>query len=112
MKLGALPVHFATEEAAEALRADASLRVEEISVSAELFSELARALELPDYFGYNWDALDECLREVETEEPVVLLIRSAASRWQRAPEEMSMLVDVWLSAAAERRGDLHLVFVW
>lgn len=30
----------------------------------QLFQALNRGLELPDYFGNNWDALDECLRDL------------------------------------------------
>jgi RNAse (barnase) inhibitor barstar len=75
----------------------------------ELFDALASALALPDYFGRNWDALDECLRD--REEAVTLVVRNASARWERDPEELRMLIDVWLSAA-EGRDDLQLVFVW
>jgi hypothetical protein len=30
----------------------------------ELLSLLARQLSFPDYFGFNWDALDDCLRDL------------------------------------------------
>lgn len=112
MTPGKLTIHFATDEAAEALRADAAFHVSEIAGGPSLFGELAVALELPDYFGHNWDALDECLRELDVDRPLILLVRNAATRWRRAPEEMTTLVDVWISAAEDRGGDLHLVFVW
>ena len=35
-----------------------------LSHENELFQALNRGLQLPDYFGYNWDALDECLRDL------------------------------------------------
>lgn len=92
------PVHFTTV-APEGVELPAG----------NLFDALSEALALPDYFGHNWDALDECLRDLE--EPVTLIVRDAAARWERDPEELRMFIDVWLFAA-EARDDLQLVFVW
>ncbi|HYI09383.1 MAG TPA: barstar family protein [Thermoanaerobaculia bacterium] len=112
MILGELAVHFATEEAAEALLVDDTLRISELPLEAALFDGLAQALHFPDYFGSNWDAVEECLGDIETDERVVLLVHDAAKRWERDPKGMATLVGVWTSAATERGGDLHLVFVW
>jgi len=40
---------------------------------AEFLAAVGQALELPDYYGQNFDALEECLRGVGREAPAVLL---------------------------------------
>lgn len=114
MIAGELPVHFATPEAASALRAGAaSSLIREIrgwTSEDDLFRALSSALQLPDYFGHNWDALDECL--AETSEDVVLLVHDAANLWREAPSMAAMLVDVWLAAADTCESKIELVFVW
>lgn len=43
---------------------DATLQVgSDISTRHDLFERYAEGLSFPDYFGRNWDALDECLRD-------------------------------------------------
>ncbi|HKR63702.1 MAG TPA: barstar family protein [Thermoanaerobaculia bacterium] len=115
MRLGSLFVHFANEEHAEAIRVDPSLRVVEIGAAIrsqeDLFRELARVLEFPDYFGHNWGAVSECLEDVDTEQPLALLVHNSAALWNRMAEEMNTFVEVWMDVSASLGGDLHLIFV-
>jgi RNAse (barnase) inhibitor barstar len=74
----------------------------------DLFGALATALQFPEYFGQNWDAVADALSDVGE---VMLVVRDAGARWKESPDEMRALVDVWLDAAQDRN-DLELVFVW
>lgn len=82
-------------------------------VEAALLDAVAAALGFPLYFGRNWDALDECLRDLEGP-GVALAVEGAAELWARAPRAAGRLVESWLFAAGEQARDgvaLHLVFV-
>ena len=106
-----LSVHFATRAEAESLHANATLRVAEIAGASDkedLLRRIGIALEFPDYFGMNWDAFDECLRDISD---ATLIINDAAALWTSHPAEMITLVDIWAAAAASSEGDLDLVFV-
>ena len=49
-----------------------------ITSKPQLMRELVRLLPLPDYFGGNWDALDECFRDLlldDGRKPLCLLHR-------------------------------------
>jgi hypothetical protein len=96
----------------------------QVESDSDLFALLAETFRFPDYFGGNWDALDECLRDMPAE-GYVLLIHGSQQLWRRAPKTAGQLVESWL-CAAEHRGDVrksfgsppvapkpfHLVFVW
>ena len=80
---------------------------ESIRDREDLMTALATAMHFPDYFGRNWDAVDECLRD----HPGDLVIRNAADLWRRLPREAAALAEIVASAAAERE-PVSLVFVW
>lgn len=56
---------------------------------AELHEELKRKLSLPDYYGGNLDALNDCLGERAWREPVV--IRDAGAFLEIGPYALRLL---------------------
>lgn len=83
----------------------------------DLLRGLAEAMRFPDYFGMNWDAVIDCLRDLDDRIPAagyVLFVHDADILWQRNLKTMGDLVEVWLTAAEETAHDgvpLHLVFL-
>ncbi|MFM9844765.1 MAG: barstar family protein [Dongiaceae bacterium] len=88
-----------------------------IGSKGELMRALAAALKFPDYFGHNWDAVAECLRDLPDRTPgdgYVLFLLDGLNLWRAAPELAGALVETWLSAAEDAGHDdigLHLVFL-
>jgi len=64
---------------------------------AALLAALGWALEFPDYYGANWDALEECLADMSWRQgPIALHIGHADAL---APELLHILMDVFSEAA-------------
>ncbi len=117
-------VHFASVEDLDTVREELLHATnvfeagEEIHDQESLFRVLAATLRFPDWFGGNWDALTDGLREVEaagSRRGFVLIVHHARVLWRDAPECAGTLIETWLSVAEERRADeepFHLVFVW
>ena len=88
---------------------------------ASLFTEFARALDFPDYFGHNWDALEECLADLDwlPAKGYVLLVTDAQCVIPEEEEEYETLLEI-LSDAGEawskghtsdgRRAPFHVLF--
>ena len=72
------------------------LDVATIDAGGELFAAMARALAFPDWFGGNWDALEDCLSDLSWRrgDGHVLLIRNGP-----AGDTFGVLLDVLRSAA-------------
>ena len=114
-------VHF-TAELGDAEAGGAGTVVREVDAShlhkkEELLSAVAGALEFPGYFGGNWDALDECLRDLSwlPAPGYALVVRDAEHLWRDHARLAGGLVEAWLGAAegwTARETPFHLVFVW
>jgi RNAse (barnase) inhibitor barstar len=63
-----------------------------------MFAAFAEALAFPDYFGHNWDALEECLHDATL--PAGLCIDRAGIPESADPESWGILLDI-LAASAE-----------
>ena len=90
---------------------------DKILTREDLLRGIAGAMQFPDYFGMNWDAVIDCLRDLPDRHPAegyVLFLHAAERLWQQGTSWMGELVEVWLTAAEESAHDgvpLHLVFV-
>lgn len=99
------------EAAAEAGLELARIELRGATDKDALLERVARALAFPDWFGANWDALEDCLTDLSWRGPQgqVLVFTGAA-----AGDALGILTDV-LGAAAEhwreRRRPFFAVFV-
>ena len=67
----------------------------------KLLKNIAQALDFPDWFGGNWDALEDCLTDLSWRdaEGYVLLFEEA-----RPGDELGVLIDVLRTAAEHWTG--------
>ena len=89
------------------------------SLSSEegLFKALSESFNFPGYFGNNWDALDECLRDLEwlpSEDGWVLIMKGSKQLWENHTVMAGKFISSWLLSAEEwskEQKPFHLVFV-
>lgn len=120
-KASMVAVHFVLPAEVKAGLDSLGLAVMEGSVAnvktdQELFAVVANAMRFPDYFGSNWDALDECLSDMDwlPADGYLLVLRDAAKGWSQNPYVLGRFVTSWLEASEhwmENKTPFHLVFV-
>lgn len=65
-----------------------------------MLEAISQALAFPDYFGFNWDALEECLADLSWHEgAIALLIDDAGLPEAGAPEAWGVLLDILADTA-------------
>lgn len=89
----------------------------QVSGKEDLFRLISEQLRFPSYFGYNWDAMEECLRDMSWSpaKGYILAIRRAEALCKEHPRLLGSLVQSWLFSAEEwvpRGVPFHLVFLW
>ena len=101
-----------SDEVVEAAR-ETGLRLENVPFAAKpaLLKNIAAALAFPDWFGQNWDALEDCLTDLSWSGAAgyVLLFDGA-----RVGDDFGVLVDVLTSSAeywASRGKPFFAVFI-
>ena len=77
----------------------------------QLLKNIAQALEFPDWFGHNWDALEDCLSDLSWREAAgtILLFEQP-----RRDDDFGVLTDVLRSSAeswAARRKPFFALFI-
>jgi RNAse (barnase) inhibitor barstar len=83
----------------------------DIHTSQQLFDLLYRVLSLPGYFGFNWNALFDCLRDFHwVNERVVLIVHDDVP--VLAPSEMKIYLEVLRDAVVDwKPGEAHALQV-
>lgn len=74
----------------------------QITSKSEFLHRVAPVMRFPEYFGYNWDALEDCLTELDGgSEAGYLLLYSRADRFAMTnPEQWDVLLQILHSAIA------------
>lgn len=74
----------------------------QVSNKETFLNEVALSLQFPDYFGKNWDALQDCLTDLEwvSAQGYVIFYEDAESFAQQNPQDWKIALNV-LSSAVE-----------
>ena len=72
-----------------------------IQSKASLLQTLATQLHFPDYFGYNWDALDECLGDLSWLDVAAVDLYHEDVPLSNRPEEARAYLEVLQGVSSE-----------
>jgi len=82
---------------------------------ADLLTGLARELKFPTWFGHNWDALADCLDDLEwlRASGYLLVLENPVGLSNAAPKDFALALDIFADAARQwsERGTPFWVFI-
>ncbi len=88
---------------------------EDVTDKDQFLGRCAEALYFPDYFGKNWDALDDCLTDMSWHEAggYLILFRNCDAFAVESPEDFETALQVFNDSAEfwREQGKLFLVLV-
>lgn len=67
---------------------------------ASFLKAFAEALQFPNYFGNNWDAFEECIRDLPAARGYVLLYDQVSQFALKEPEEWEVALDILAATAS------------
>jgi RNAse (barnase) inhibitor barstar len=83
-----------------------------IYTKQELFEILSKSLHLPDYFGFNWDALHECLRDFNWIEVHTIVIIHTIIPYL-TNDEFKIYIEILYDSVADwKEGEEHSLKVY
>jgi hypothetical protein len=88
-----------------------------VNSDTALFHVLGQAFNFPDYFGENWDAFEECIRDLEWVPAAgyICVVRDTETFFRVAPRTAGMLLEIWAHASvkwSKEQTPFHLILVW
>jgi hypothetical protein len=88
-------------------------RIDAPTSKAMLLTDIAAALEFPGWFGHNWDALSDCLRDLSwlPEGPVTLLWTEPEALRGADPAAYALAVDILGDSAARSARPFYPVLI-
>jgi RNAse (barnase) inhibitor barstar len=114
MKQPAMPsrgIFFLPTE--QACAATLSVDLGRCTTAAGVLRKLGSALELPDWYGNNFDALFDCLSDPEwhAASPLILRLYGLRKLQERQPDDCATLIEVLGAAEARSNGGAALAIV-
>lgn len=91
--------------------------LKDVKNKTDLFNVVSETLGFPDYFGHNWDAMDECLTDLAEWLPskgYILVFTDSVDAWASCSYDLGVFINCWLTANLHWKADgipFHLVFV-